>query len=81
MSTYFSATELLSPPTERAAFSDRQAYVCAELSKLAYFKFEGGHTLDQILEIAEKVIDDDSKFKILEAQLRHVLTSSPTPAT
>ena len=34
----------MSPPVERAAFSDRMAYVCAELSKLAYFKFEGGHT-------------------------------------
>ena len=80
MSTYFSATELLSPPTERAAFSDRQAYVCAELSKLAYFKFEGGHTLDQILKIAKEIIDDDTRFKILEQQLRNVLTSSPSVA-
>jgi len=42
MTVYFSARELLTPPTERAAFSDRQAYMCAELSRLAYFKFEGG---------------------------------------
>ncbi len=80
MSTYFSATELLSPPTERAAFSDRQAYVCAELSKLAYFKFEGGHTLDQVLEIAKQIIADDTQFKILEEQLRKVLTASSSSA-
>lgn len=80
MSTYFSAKELLAPPTERAAFSDRQAYVCAELSKLAYFKFEGGHTLDQALAIARKIFGGDAKLAELELQLRTVLSSAPSSA-
>jgi triacylglycerol lipase len=75
---YFVATELLEPPTERAAFSDRQAYVCAELSKLAYFKFEGGHTLDDALRIAEKIFGNDDKLKELEEQLKLLLTASPS---
>lgn len=74
---YFSATELLKPPTERAAFSDRQAYVCAELSKLAYFKFEGGHTLEDALAIARKVFGEDARLRLLEEQLRLLLTASP----
>jgi hypothetical protein len=78
MSTYFSEKELLAPPTERAAFSDRQAYVCAELSKLAYFKFEGGHTLQQALDIARDILDGDSRLEILEQQLSVVLSSSPS---
>jgi len=79
MSTkYFSAIELLKPPTERSAFSDRQAYVCAELSKLAYFKFEGGHTLDDALRIAKKVFGEDKRLTILEEQLKLLLTASPS---
>jgi pimeloyl-ACP methyl ester carboxylesterase len=76
-SKYFATTELLKPPTERAAFSDRQAYVCAELSKLAYFKFEGGHTLGDALKIAGKIFGDDARLKILEEQLKLLLTASP----
>lgn len=78
MTTYFSEKELLSPPTERAAFSDRQAYVCAELSKLAYFKFEGGHTLDQALTIAKEIFGGDERLVLLEEQLRVVLSGTPS---
>lgn len=80
MTTYFSARELLSPPTERAAFSDRQAYVCAELSKLAYFKFEGGHTLEQAIDIVKDILGDDKRLALLEQQLRVVLSSAPSSA-
>jgi len=80
MSTYFSARELLAPPTERAAFSDRQAYVCAELSKVAYFRFEGGHTLDEALEVARTILGNDVRLKILEEQLKLVLAGSPSSA-
>jgi pimeloyl-ACP methyl ester carboxylesterase len=80
MITYFSARELLEPPTERAAFSDRQAYVCAELSKLAYFKFEGGHTLEQALGIVKGILGDDKRLALLEEQLRIVLSSEPSSA-
>lgn len=81
MSTYFSAKELLSPPAERPAFSDRQAYVCAELSKLAYFKFEGGHALDQVLELAREFVGDDERFALLEDRIRSVLSDSSNAET
>ncbi len=77
MSTYFTAKELLAPPTERAAFSDRQAYVCAELSKLAYFRFEGGHSLDQAMEVARALFKDDNRLKAFEEQLKLILTGAP----
>ena len=80
MTTYFSAKDLLTPPVERAAFSDRQAYVCAELSKLAYFKFEGGHTLAEAIAVIRETFGDDPRLAALEQQLRTVLTSSPTSA-
>jgi len=39
---YFKPTELLkrSPPTRRASYTDRMAWLMAEMSKLAYFRFE-----------------------------------------
>lgn len=80
MSIYFSSKELLGPPTERAAFSDRQAYVCAELARLAYFKFEGGHTLDEALQIVRDILPADERRALLEQQLRVVLSSSPSTA-
>lgn len=42
--------DLLKPPMARPAYSDRMAYVMAELSALAYFKFEGSG--DGALQIA-----------------------------
>lgn len=38
---YFTDAKLLSPPLARPAYSDRMAYVLAEMSDLAYFQFEG----------------------------------------
>lgn len=78
MTTYFSAKELLVPPTERPAFSDRQAYVCAELSKLAYFRFEGGHVLADVVAFAREVFGDDSRVALLEQRLQSVLTDKPS---
>jgi pimeloyl-ACP methyl ester carboxylesterase len=74
--TCFAARDLLAPPTERAAFSDRQAYVCAELCKLASFRFEGGHALEQALEIARVVFRGDARLKAFEAQLRVILAAT-----
>ena len=37
---YFKDTKLLSPPLTRPAYSDRMAYVLAEMSDLAYYPFE-----------------------------------------
>jgi len=80
MTTYFDAEDLLAAPTERAAFSDRQAYVCAELSKLAYFKFEGGHTLEEVLTLVRDILGNDARLAVLEQQLRVVLSNSPSSA-
>ena len=38
---YFIDANLLSPPMERPAYSDRMAYVLSEMSDLAYYEFEG----------------------------------------
>lgn len=69
MDTYFTEKSLLEAPVERAAFSDRQAYVCAELSKLAYFKFEGGSAVQEILAFAEEFIGDDARFRQFQEHL------------
>ena len=39
--SYFTDRKLLSPPLTRPAYSDRMAYVLAEMSDLAYYQFEG----------------------------------------
>lgn len=80
MTKYFGTKELLKPPTARAAFSDRQAYVCAEMSKLAYFKFEGGHSLDDALELIRSLLGDSEKFDQLREQLSTVLGHEPSGA-
>lgn len=77
MNKYFSAKELLLPPIERAAFSDRQAYVCAELSKLAYFKFEGGHTVNDLITFVKVLFkEDDERIALLENKIKALLTAS-----
>ncbi len=40
MKNYFKYTELLFPPIKRAAYSDRTAWLMAEMSRLAYLIFE-----------------------------------------
>ncbi|MFC1589140.1 lipase family protein [Pseudomonadota bacterium] len=68
--SYFESSYLLTPPTKRPAYSDRMAYVLAELSDLAYFEFEGpgGAILDAIDHVKKinKNNDDDIK-KFLES--------------
>ena len=49
----FQHRALLSPPMERPAYSDRMAYVLAEMSALAYYRFEGEEGLvNDMSEIA-----------------------------
>jgi len=50
VSSYFEGNNLLAAPTQRPAYSDRMAYVMAEMSDLAYFEFEGsgGAILDAV---------------------------------
>ena len=51
--TYLEDKKLLSPPLSRPAYSDRMAYVLAELSDLAYYQFEGAN--DFINDAIERV--------------------------
>ena len=50
---YFADQALLSQPPPRPAYSDRMAYVLAEMSDLAYYRFEGtGGMVDEAVERA-----------------------------
>lgn len=52
---HFAAAALLSPPLERPAYSDRMAYILAEMSALAYYRFEGGGgVFDQVFDAAAR---------------------------
>ena len=66
---YFHPTTLLKkePPTRRAAYSDRTAWLMAELSALAYFRFEPEG--ENLIEFASKLkgLDDDTRIRDLLA--------------
>ncbi|WP_045855647.1 lipase family protein [Teredinibacter purpureus] len=55
---YFQSKLLMSPPSSRAAFSDRRAWLLAELSRLSYFPFEGGNHLENFTAQVEHVVDN-----------------------
>lgn len=74
---YFQSKKLLEAPVERAAFSDRMAYVCAELSKLAYFKFEGGHPLSQAEELIDSFVKDENSASRLKDGLALIISQMP----
>lgn len=79
MYNYFANETLLDTPVRRAAFSDRTAYVMAEMSRLAYFRFEGGANTDVILKTAREFIEDDKKYATLEKLIRNsAVSDSPT---
>jgi triacylglycerol lipase len=81
MSDYFSHDNLLKPPVKRAAFSDRTAYLMAEMARLAYFRFEGGTNLDEILKMAADFIPEKEKFAMLENLIKNtVITNSSVEA-
>ena len=53
LDSHLSEQTLLSPPLARPAYSDRMAYVLAEMSDLAYFEFERrSHLVDEATEEA-----------------------------
>ena len=59
---YFTDTKLLSPPLARPAYSDRMAYVLAEMSSLAYYEFEGsGGTIRSAAQRFAKIAFDDEE--------------------
>ena len=64
-SQYFADSKLLSPPMARPAYSDRMAYVLAEISDLAYFQFEGqvGLVEDAVLQAKSLDLSTDVNIK------------------
>lgn len=76
MTNYFSNTDLLKAPVKRSAYSDRTAYLMAEMSRLAYFKFEGGNNLDDMLAAAREFIPEEEKFSKLEHLIKNSLVNN-----
>lgn len=65
---YFRDENLLTPPLTRPAYSDRMAYLLAEMSALAYYPFEGRDgTLDTAVhELLQVIEDKDKKANVRE---------------
>ena len=62
---HFNDSELLSPPLTRPAYSDRMAYVLAEMSDLAYYQFEGqvGLVEDAVLKARSLNLSTDKSVR------------------
>ena len=62
---YFTEAALLSPPLTRPAYSDRMAYVLAEMSDLAYYQFEGqrGFVDDAVENALSLDLTDDTNVR------------------
>ncbi len=65
---YFTDAKLLSPPMARPAYSDRMAYVLAEMSDLAYHRFEDQS--DVVNDAVARVLALESKT---DATIRELL--------
>jgi len=67
---FFVDPKMLSPPVARPAYSDRMAYVLAEMSDLAYFEFEGSSSFisDAVKGLLDLKLDDTENIrKFLDA--------------
>ena len=62
---YFTEEVLLTPPLVRPAYSDRMAYVLAEMSDLAYYQFEGegGFIEDAVQAALERNLADGQDIR------------------
>ena len=68
----------MEPPIKRAAYSDRTSYVMCEMSRLAYFKFEGGFNVDELPENIQKIVCEKMKIPVLELLKKSsVVSDSP----
>ena len=76
MYNYFANEALMTPPTKRAAYSDRTSYLMAEMSRLAYFKFEGGNNVDEIITQVRELTPKGQGRATLEAMIKAVVSSS-----
>ena len=73
---YFANDALMKPPTRRAAYSDRTSYLMAEMSRLAYFKFEGGNNLDDVITQVRELMPEGQNRVTLEALIKARISSS-----
>ncbi len=76
MHNYFENEALLESPTKRAAYSDRTSYLMAEMSRLAYFKFEGGNNVDEIITQVRGLLPRNQKLAALEALIKSQVSNS-----
>ena len=76
MQDYFAHEALLESPTKRAAYSDRTSYIMAEMSRLAYFKFEGGSNIDEVISQVRALIPENQKLAALESLIKSQVSSS-----
>ncbi len=62
---FFVDQDMLTPPLERPAYSDRMAYVLSEMSDLAYFKFEGPSSFitDAVKSIVDLKLDETESIR------------------
>jgi hypothetical protein len=75
---FFMATRLLTSPLKRPAYSDRMAYVLAEMSDLAYYEFEGrgGAVLDAVKLARDlDVADEQVLTRFLDTFSRNLMGS------
>jgi triacylglycerol lipase len=73
VNTYFSNASLLKTPTKRAAYSDRTAYMMAEMSRLAYFRFEGGRNIEEIIKSVKSLTSDSNMLAEIEDMIKFSL--------
>lgn len=72
LATLFDDKNLLATPVRRAAYSDRTAWLMAAMSELAYFKFEGTQSYE---ELAKELVELSKANDVL-ARLKDFLEDS-----
>lgn len=83
MQNEFDRPDLLYPPSFRAAFSDRQAFVCAVLSKYAYYPFEGLADQEALIATAKALVTDPADKQTLSDIINKIVSThivKPTSA-
>lgn len=75
MHNEFDRPDLMYPPSFRAAFSDRQAFVCAVLAKYAYYPFEGLADQETLISQAKALVSEPSKQALLSDILDKIVAT------
>ena len=70
MRNYFDDEGLLGIPVRRAAYSDRAGYLMAEMSRLAYFKFEGGNNVSEMVDRVKELLPGHQNLEAVVALIK-----------